>query len=77
MIFGRHQLAGSGTGGIRETHEVLDFCAEHDITSDVELVLAGKTMPAYARLLKSDCQVSLCCRYAVPQIIEEPVISSL
>src|SRR5262245_32445360 len=38
LIFGRHQLAGSGIGGIRETQEMLDFCAEHNITSDVELI---------------------------------------
>src|SRR6185503_15426045 len=37
LIFGRHTLAGSGIGGIRETQEMLDFCAEHEITSDIEL----------------------------------------
>jgi len=54
LIFGRHQLAGSGIGGIRETQEMLDFCAEHGITSDVELIPIQKINEAYDRLLKSD-----------------------
>lgn len=54
LIFGRHQLAGSGIGGIRETQEMLDFCAEHGITSDVELIKMPQINEAYKRLLKSD-----------------------
>ena len=54
LIFGRHQLAGSGIGGIRETQEMLDFCAEHNITSDVELIRMDQINDAYKRLLKSD-----------------------
>src|SRR6185503_13784736 len=54
LIFGRHQLAGSGIGGIRETQEMLDFCAEHNITSDVELIRIDEINDAYKRLLKSD-----------------------
>ncbi len=38
LIFGRHQLAGSGIGGIRETQEMLDFSAEHGITADIEMI---------------------------------------
>ena len=38
LIFGRRQLAGSLIGGIRETQEMLDFCAEHGITADVEVI---------------------------------------
>ncbi|HEU4507994.1 MAG TPA: NAD(P)-dependent alcohol dehydrogenase [Pyrinomonadaceae bacterium] len=54
LIFGRHQLAGSGIGGIRETQEMLDFCAEHNITADVELIPIQQINEAYNRLVKSD-----------------------
>jgi alcohol dehydrogenase (NADP+) len=54
LIFGRHRLAGSAIGGIRETQEMLDFCAEHNITSDVERIPIQKVNEAYDRLLKSD-----------------------
>ena len=54
LIFGRHQLAGSGIGGIRETQEMLDFCAEHGITSDIELIPIQQINEAYKRLIKSD-----------------------
>lgn len=54
LIFGRHTLAGSGIGGIRETQEMLDFCAEHEITSDIELIRIDEINDAYKRLLKSD-----------------------
>lgn len=54
LIFGRHQLAGSGIGGIRETQEMLDFCAEHGITADIELIRMQQINEAYERLLKSD-----------------------
>jgi alcohol dehydrogenase (NADP+) len=54
LIFGRHQLAGSGIGGIRETQEMLDFCAEHGITADIETIQIQQINEAYKRLLKSD-----------------------
>ena len=54
LIFGRHQLAGSGIGGIRETQEMLDFCAEHGIACDIELIRIDEINDAYKRLLKSD-----------------------
>ncbi len=54
LIFGRHQLAGSGIGGIRETQEMLDFCAEHSITADIEMIQMSQINEAYKRLLKSD-----------------------
>ena len=54
LLFGRRQLAGSIIGGIRETQEMLDFCAEHGITSDVELIPIQKVNEAYDRLLKGD-----------------------
>jgi alcohol dehydrogenase (NADP+) len=54
LIFGRKQLAGSAIGGIPETQEMLDFCADHDITADIELIRIQQIDEAYERLLKSD-----------------------
>ena len=54
LILGRHRLAGSAIGGIRETQEMLDFCAEHGITSDIELIKIQDINQAYDRLAKSD-----------------------
>ena len=54
LLFGRRQLAGSNIGGIRETQEMLDFCAEHGIVSDVELIPIQKINDAYARMLRND-----------------------
>ncbi len=54
LIFKRRQIAGSLIGGIQETQEMLDFCAEHNITSDIELIPIQKINDAYERVLKSD-----------------------
>jgi uncharacterized zinc-type alcohol dehydrogenase-like protein len=54
LIMGRRSLSGSPIGGIAETQEMLDFCGEHDITADVEIIPIQKVNEAYERLLKSD-----------------------
>ena len=54
LLGGRHTLAGSGIGGIAETQEMLDFCAEHGITSDVEVIAIKDINTSYERMLKSD-----------------------
>ena len=54
LIFQRHSLAGSLIGGIKETQEMLDYCAEHNITSDVEIIPIQQIDQAYERMLKSD-----------------------
>jgi uncharacterized zinc-type alcohol dehydrogenase-like protein len=54
LLMKRRQLAGSSIGGIRETQEMLDFCAEHNITADVELIRSEQINEAYERLLRSD-----------------------
>jgi uncharacterized zinc-type alcohol dehydrogenase-like protein len=54
LLSKRRQLAGSSIGGTRETQEMLDFCAEHDITADIELIPPQQINQAYERLLKSD-----------------------
>jgi uncharacterized zinc-type alcohol dehydrogenase-like protein len=54
LLFRRRSLAGSIIGGIRETQEMLDFCAEHGIVSDIELIPIQEINQAYERLAKSD-----------------------
>ena len=54
MIFGRRSIAGSLIGGIKETQEMLDFCGEHNIVADIELIPMQEINTAYARMLKSD-----------------------
>jgi uncharacterized zinc-type alcohol dehydrogenase-like protein len=54
LIFKRRNFAGSLIGGIAETQEMLDFCAKHNITSDVEIIPIQKINEAYERMLKSD-----------------------
>jgi len=54
FIMGRRRLSGSAIGGIRETQEMLDFCAEQGITADIELIPIQRLNEAYERLLKSD-----------------------
>ena len=54
LIQRRRQLAGSLIGGIKETQEMLDFCAEHGITCDIEMISIDQINDAYERMLKSD-----------------------
>lgn len=54
LIGGRRSFAGSGIGGIRETQEMLDFCAEHGIGAEIEVIPAEKINNAYERVLASD-----------------------
>ena len=54
LIGGRRSLAGSNIGGIAETQEMLDFCAEHGIASEIEVISAAQINEAYERVLASD-----------------------
>jgi uncharacterized zinc-type alcohol dehydrogenase-like protein len=54
LILKRRRLAGSLIGGIRETQEMLDFCAQHNIVSDVEVISIDAINDAYERVMKSD-----------------------
>lgn len=54
LIPGRKSLSGSMIGGIAETQEMLDFCGEHNITSDIEMIDIKQINEAYERLLKGD-----------------------
>lgn len=54
LIMGRKSFAGSNIGGIAETQEMLDFCAEHSITADIEMIEMQEINEAYERLEKGD-----------------------
>jgi len=54
LIMGRRSFSGSPIGGLPETQEMLDFCGQHNITADVEVIPIQKVNEAYDRLLKSD-----------------------
>ena len=54
LIMARRNLSGSNIGGIPETQEMLDFCGQHNITADVEVIPIQKINEAYERVLKSD-----------------------
>jgi len=54
LILKRRRLAGSLIGGIAETQEMLDFCGQHGITSDIEMIPMQQINEAYGRMLKSD-----------------------
>ena len=54
LMMGRKSIAGSGAGGIAETQEMLDFCAERGITCDVEVIKMQDINEAYERMLRSD-----------------------
>ena len=54
LIFRRRSIAGSMIGGIPETQEMLDFCAEHGIVADIELIRADQINEAWQRMVKGD-----------------------
>jgi uncharacterized zinc-type alcohol dehydrogenase-like protein len=54
LVNGRKSFAGSNIGGIRETQDMLDFCAEHNITAEVEVINIQQVNEAFDRLQKSD-----------------------
>ncbi|EOV9632250.1 NAD(P)-dependent alcohol dehydrogenase [Cronobacter dublinensis] len=54
LIFKRRAIAGSMVGGIAETQEMLDFCAEHNIVADIELIRADEINEAWERMIKGD-----------------------
>jgi len=54
LIFGRRSIAGSLIGGIAQTQEMLDFCAEHGVTPEIEVIEQEYINEAYERVLSSD-----------------------
>jgi alcohol dehydrogenase (NADP+) len=54
LISGRRSMAGSPIGGLPETQEMLDFCAEHNVAPEIELISAGEVSGAYERVERSD-----------------------
>jgi len=61
LVYRRKALAGSLIGGIAETQEMLDFCGEHGIHSDIEVILIQDINEAYERMLRSDVK----CRFVI------------
>ena len=72
LILKRRSLAGSLIGGIRETQEMLDFCAAHGIVSDIETIRMDEINTAYERMLKSDVKY----RFVVDMSSLQPVVSA-
>jgi uncharacterized zinc-type alcohol dehydrogenase-like protein len=60
LLINRRSLSGSLIGGIAETQEMLDFCGQHNISADVEVIPIQKINEAYERLLKSDVKYRFC-----------------
>ena len=54
LIFGRRSFSGSAIGGLAETQEMLDFCGQHNITADVEVIKIQQVNEAWERMVKSD-----------------------
>jgi uncharacterized zinc-type alcohol dehydrogenase-like protein len=54
VVVNRRSLAGSGVGGMQETQEMLDFCAEHNIVSDIEMTTVDSLAEVYDRVVKGD-----------------------
>ena len=54
LVTGNKTMTGSGAGGLPETQEMLDFCAEHNIVSDIELIAIQDIGSAFERMLKGD-----------------------
>ena len=54
LLGGRKNMMGSGIGGIPETQEMLDFCAEHNIVCDIEMIDIKDITPSYERMVKGD-----------------------
>jgi uncharacterized zinc-type alcohol dehydrogenase-like protein len=54
LIFKRRRIAGSLIGGIPETQEMLDFCAQHNLASDIEVIPIQKIDEAYERMRRGD-----------------------
>ena len=71
LIFKRRRLAGSLIGGIRETQEMLDFCAQHGIVSDIEIIPIQRINEAYERMLRSDVKY----RFVIDMASLKPEVS--
>jgi alcohol dehydrogenase (NADP+) len=69
LILGRRSLSGSPIGGIAETQQMLDFCGQHNITADVEVIPIQKVNESYERLLKSDMKYRLLHRYGFSRVL--------
>jgi len=67
LLIKRRRFAGSIVGGIRETEEMLDFCAEHGITADIELIQNPADQQLLRTLIEERCEISVCHRHGFAQ----------
>ncbi len=65
VIWRRRNFSGSLIGGIAETQEMLDFCGQHGITADIEMIRMDEIETAYERMLKKRRQISFRYRYGI------------
>ncbi|MDB5939085.1 MAG: Mannitol dehydrogenase, partial [Polaromonas sp.] len=72
LIMKRRRLAGSLIGGIRETQEMLDFCAKHGLVSDIEPIRMDEIETAYERMLRSDVKYRFVVDMATLPIGQQP-----
>jgi hypothetical protein len=77
LIFARRRMAGSLIGGIPETQEMLDFCGQHNITADIELIPMQKINDALRAHAQKRCQVPLRDRPRLPEAIVEPIAQAI
>ncbi len=68
LLFARRNISGSIIGGIRETQEMLDFCGEHNVTADIEMIGISRSTEAYDRLLKERPEMPLRHRYGIAEV---------
>ena len=65
LLVKRRSIGGSLIGGIAETPELLDFCAEHNIVSDVEMISISEIETAFERMIKSAVKISIPDRHGI------------
>jgi uncharacterized zinc-type alcohol dehydrogenase-like protein len=66
LIQGAKTIAGAGSGGVRETQEMLDFCARHHITADIELLPQQQVNEALERLARNDVRYRFVLDMTIP-----------
>jgi zinc-binding dehydrogenase len=76
LLFGRKKIAGSMIGGIRETQEMLDFCSEHNVVADIEMIGLQQINQAFERLLKNDVRYRVRDRFGIAEVTDHKRTSS-
>ncbi len=74
LIAARRSFSGSNIGGIAETQEMLNFCGQHNITADVEVIPIQEINQAYERLVRSDVKYRFCIDMASLKQEDQPAV---